>query len=286
MTLRPPFKYVGGKSWLAPRLADLIGERLRGRSDALYIEPFLGAGAVALAVDAAIPKRLGDFNAPVMGLWRWIKRNPKLLHSCVSSNWANTVEGFNTVRDYFNRCQVSDRDPAPAARLLWLLAADFNGLFRVNRSGLFNVPWGKREKLSIASEEHLIAIAAHLQNATLNHGDFATTIGEVGPGTVLFMDPPYDVPEPDERSSSGEAKAFVDYVGGGFGPEEQSRLADVAERARAAGAFVMISNADTRHVRMLFSEARWLIEPIAEKRSVAAAGDKRAPAACLLITSR
>lgn len=286
--LGPQWKWVGGKRWIAARLAELIQLRLAGDLKRMYYEPFLGAGAVMLQLPAETPKTIGDFCEPLVNLWDWIGRDPAALHRMVTNpNWKNEEDSYYAIRDSFNRGgKVSRSDSAPAARMLWLNAACFNGIYRENKDGFFNVPFGKRKTLTLPTLESLLVVRGKLMNARLGCWDFAQTIEDARKNDVIYLDPPYDVPEPDERASSGEAKAFVDYVGGGFGPEEQTRLANAAETARAAGAFVMISNADTRHVRAIFPETRWLIEPIAEKRSVAADGAKRAPAACLLITSR
>jgi DNA adenine methylase len=272
--LTPFVKWAGGKRWAADTLAALI-DPLLAITGGRYFEPFLGGGAVALALRSGNAQTLGDFCAPLTGLWWWLRRDAAALVDAIDLSWDNTKDGYYYIRHQFNEHgHFSAKDPTPSARMLWLNHSCFNGLYRENADGGFNVPWGKRKSIAIPSRERLIAIQDRLWNTSIQIGqDFAETLRRVREGDVVFADPPYD-------------GTFADYTSAGFGPPEQERLAGVLDGCRRVGATVLMTNSDTPRIRSLYPEKDWIVKPLVEPRSVAADSDKRQDVVCLLVRSR
>ncbi|HEX7095343.1 MAG TPA: Dam family site-specific DNA-(adenine-N6)-methyltransferase [Acidimicrobiales bacterium] len=268
--LSPFLKWVGGKRWaidlLVPRIAAALVP------GATYVEPFLGAGAIALAMPAGTPMELGDYCAPLMGLWWWIKHDVERLVEVIPPGLRDELRYYET-RARFNARMFDVEDPLPSALFLWLNFMCFNGVYRENAAGEFNVPFGKgRKVVRLPNERQLRRVHEHLQSAKLYIGaDFSFTVQCAEDGDVLFADPPYD-------------GVFTDYTADGFGPGEQRRLAESLELARRRGVTILETNADTPLIRELYAGDGWTIENLEEPRAVAAKGTSRTKAACVLIT--
>lgn len=275
--ITPPLRWVGGKRRFAEDLAARCAARLEPGCH--YIEPFMGSAAVALAMPPMTFMQLGDACTPVGYLFWWIKQEPEAVAEyaagygqALDQGW-NTAEGFAAARLEHNREPWSATDWRPSARFLWMMHACFNGVYRENATGLFNVPWGKRKNIAIPKAEHLRSIADHLANTDVYPGcDFVDMYAAAGVGDVIFGDPPYD----------GDADAYVSYTAKRFGPAQQEKLAEVSDAAVARGATVIMTNADTPRIRSLYRG--WTFEEIVEARPVAADPDRRTPAHCLIVT--
>lgn len=264
-------RWAGSKRDVAAELVKLVLDHLApGRT---YYEPFLGAGAVALALPRGTRMTLGDFCRPLAGVWWWLKRNAGRLAEAIPPAFRNDEETYYQLREQFNTLKFSTDDPLPSALFVWLNHTNYNGIYRENKDGGYNVPWGKRKKIALPSELQLRRVGEHLRTAEIMVGaDFAETLRGVGKGDVVFLDPPYD-------------ETFSDYNAGGFGPDEQERLAAIALSCAKRGAFVMQTNADTERVRNLYGSSPWRITAVDERRTIAADPGKRAKAACVLITN-
>jgi DNA adenine methylase len=277
----PLWKWVGGKRWIASRLAELIYTRLE--KGGIYYEPFVGAGAVALALGSFNPPTrmvLSDLCVPLAGLWSWIQADPARLFRSISSGWKNTEAFYYALRENFNANHYSNTDPTPSARFLWLNAAGFNGMYRENAEGKLNIPYGKRATLVLPTQNDLLAVSALLAETEIRIGvDFEDGLAGATKGDVVFSDPPYDVAPTDEAK-------FTAYTKSGFGQDQQARLARVHDQMRRSGVFVIMTNADTILIRDLYPERYWCVEPVSERRSIAADAEKRVEAECLVITSR
>ena len=163
--------------------------------------------------------------------------------------------------------QVREQDPAAldlptrAARTIYLNKTGYNGLYRVNRAGRFNVPFGRYTNpgfCSADSVDNLRACSRTLRGAKLAVRDFGQVVRHARKGDFVYFDPPY-VPLSDTSD-------FTSYAAGGFGPAEQQRLADVVEKLSEAGVLVMLSNSDTPAVRALY--ARYRIDVVTASRSI------------------
>jgi DNA adenine methylase len=273
MSLDPVLRWAGSKRWIADRLADLVTMRLH--LNHVYYEPFLGSGAVALALPSEVKKVLGDYCTPLSGLWWWLKRDPRWLHSTIDPTWENTEAGYYSVRGQFNSApKFSATDPTPSAMMLWLNATCYNGLYRESTKSGFNVPWGKRKTIRSFTCAELIALSDFLRSATIKIGsDFEATLKTVRSGDVVYCDPPYD-------------DVFGDYTAASFGPSQQCLLAHVLDRCRVLGTFVITTNADTPRIRSIYPATKWHLEDIEEPRRISCDATKRGNASCLVITSK
>jgi DNA adenine methylase len=271
--MNPFLRWVGGKRWLAPTLGPLIVTAISpsGR----YIEPFLGAGALALAL--AEPNKLvrqtfllNDFCEPLMRTWEWIVKAPdsvdRELRGLVSRHGSDAT-GYGAVRTAYN---MTRSYMVRAAQFLYLNATSFNGVYRENQRGLYNVPHGRTTQ-AFMTHETMQKVASLLRTrARFSIGDFEPIIDQARFGDVLYADPPYD-------------GVYNDYTAHGFSSEAQSRLAHALKRAVHRGAKVFTSNADTPLIRALYKD--WAkIETVSEPRAVAARATARVRTECLLIT--
>lgn len=237
--MKPVLKWAGGKARLAAQIAEVFD----GPCEGTYYEPFMGSGAVFLHLRAA-----GRVGRAVLS-----DANPKLVavHTAVrdrvddlleelrrlpSDDWR---ERYYEVRDAYNRGPFAG--PAHAARFLWLNRAGYNGLYRENRKGEYNVPRGSYAALKLPDEAHFRAVSGLLQGVVLRTASFEEVLREAGTGDHVYCDPPYVPLTPTAN--------FTGYCSLPFDIPEQKRLAWFARRAAFAGATVVLSNHDTPVVR-------------------------------------
>jgi DNA adenine methylase len=238
--MKPLLKWAGGKARLAHQISSAFcGERCKGR----YFEPFVGSSAVFLHRKAA-----GEIGEAVLA-----DANPKLVsvHVEVRDRLDDVLEALERMpRDDYRERYYEMREaynagphggPDHAARFIWLNRAGFNGLYRENRKGDFNVPVGRYKKLSIPSEEHFRAVSELLQDTEIRAGSFEEVMCDAGPDDQVYCDPPY-VP-------LNATAAFTAYCKSPFGLREQQRLALEAMQAAFRGAQVVLSNHDLPLVR-------------------------------------
>ncbi len=258
---KPFLKWTGGKQRL---LADLLPLLPHGRR---LIEPFVGAGAVLLAApyDEYV---INDANSDLIALWTALQCRPK---ECIERAQAFFVEenlsqgAYLRLRAEFNAS--SDRFER-AVRLPYLNRFGFNGLFRVNSRGGFNVPYGHPSRLPGFPLEAMLEAATKLDRCTILNGGFAGAMSMAKVGDVVYCDPPY-LPA-DERSS------FTGYTSAGFGEQQHEELLEAGVLAVSRGATVLISNHDTPQTRRLYRH--WHLTSISTRRSVSADASKRGAA--------
>lgn len=275
---RPFLKWAGGKDRLADQIIDLMPERI-GR----YFEPFLGAGAVFLALrrtgflGEAI---LGDLNSDLIECWAELAIND---HAAKVTEW---LDQQPTTEAAYYRIRAIDPmklEPiARAARFIYLNKTCFNGLYRLGpdqfgdrKRLIFNVPWGKRTKVSFYEPGNLKRIAEALESCALYCADFATTLRSVRPGDVVYFDPPY---VPIKRTS------FTEYTGDSFGYSEQEKLAEEFERLVGLGARVILSNLMSPWVVDRYRA--YEIHTVSAARSISSDGNRRQPVDEVLIVGR
>lgn len=234
--LLPLVKWAGGKRWLfRPEFKDQLPKFER------YIEPFFGGGAgfFAMAPRNAI---IADVNDELMNVYRQVRDHPLALRACLKEAEALHCKDF-----YYAVRQDVPTDPlARAVRTLYLNRTCWNGLYRLNRRGKFNVPIGTKQKVILASDEFVRA-ASVLKNADILTQDFDATISKASAGDLVFVDPPYTV----KHNMNG----FVKYNESIFSWEDQVRLRDSCLRAADRGAHVIITNADHSSIKDLYSKA-------------------------------
>ncbi len=238
--MRPILKWAGGKARLAPSICKAFEDPCQGT----YYEPFAGGLAVFLH-----RKTLGHVGQAVL-----TDVNPKLIavHRAVQTDVEGLLEALGRLpggedwRDrYYEVREAYNAGPwegtPHAARFLWLNRAGFNGLYRENRSGRFNVPVGRYARLSFPSPEAFREVSRLLQGAEIRVADFRDVLAEAGEGDQVYCDPPY-VP-------LGGTASFTAYAKAPFGIEEQRALAIAAREAALRGARVVLSNHDVPLVR-------------------------------------
>jgi DNA adenine methylase len=268
---RPLMKWVGGKGQLAPQIAALLPAKMK-----TYFEPMVGAGAVyyvlanAERFDSAV---LGDTNAELVDVLR------------AAQSSVEEVIQFLSVYSYdksmFDR--IRDQDPAKlglvmrAARTIYLNKCGFNGLYRLNSKGKFNVPFGRYTNPKICDEPNLRAVSALLNQHTtdLVVGDFEATVAMARKGDGVYLDPPY-LP----RSKTAN---FTSYTAEKFDREEHRRLGEVFRKLAAKGIAVVLSNADTEEARAIYEGFE--IRAVQARRSINCAKDKRQPVSEILVTA-
>jgi DNA adenine methylase len=237
-----------------------------------YYEPFVGGGAVffALATEKRFKRAvLGDANVELVITYAALALDVETVIQRLKAHAGKHSE------EYFYKVRANPGSD-PAARLIYLNKTCFNGLYRVNKMGQFNTPFGKYTNPTICDEENLRAVSAALEGTTCLSLDFEVTVIGARSGDAVYFDPPY-VPVSDTAN-------FTAYSAGGFGPADQERLRDVARKLIDRGVHVLLSNSDTPFVRKLYHGFK--IEKVEAPRRINSKGGKRGNVGELLITGR
>ncbi len=244
VTLQPFTKWTGGKRQLLPVIRELMPKTYNR-----YFEPFVGGGALFfdLAPKDAV---INDFNAELINCYQQIKDNPQELIEILKVH-----QEYNS-KEYYLDLRSADRDERidmmsevqRAARILYMLRVNFNGLYRVNSKNQFNVPYGRYKNPKIVDEELISAISVYINNNQLEIkvGDFEKAIVDVRTGDFVYFDPPY-IP-------LSETSAFTSYTHEGFSFADQVRLRDAFKRLSDTGAYVMLSNSSSALVEELYKD--------------------------------
>lgn len=236
-----------------------------------YYEPMVGAGTLFFALR---PRRavLGDVNDELMTCYRVIRDQVELLIRALARH-RNTYDDFLRVR-----AQVpADLDPVVrAARLIYLNKTCYNGLYRVNSHGRFNVPYGRNPDANFRDAETLRRLSTLLEGVTLRCRDYRETLADARRGDFVYLDPPYFAP------TLGRANR-VRYRPEAFDVEAHRDLANIARDLARRGCHVMVSNSDTREVRRFY--AGFHITSLHVRRSIHFAPDRRAGHKELVIAS-
>lgn len=232
----PFLKWAGGKRWLAPRISELI--QIDG---GIFIEPFLGSGATFFQL---APKRalLSDLNQDLVDTYAAIKADYKRIDDLLHQHHRlHSVSYYYQMRDYAPRCPFRK-----AARFIYLNRTCWNGLYRVNLNGRFNVPIGTKTSVVLSTDDWE-RVSARLQHAEMLASDFETTINRAGRGDVVFADPPYTI----KHNLNGFIK-YNEYL---FSWHDQERLSKALYRASKRGALVVATNANHKSVRTLYRDS-------------------------------
>jgi DNA adenine methylase len=265
----PFLKWVGGKRQLLPRILEKIPKRISGT----YFEPFLGGGAVffALAAENRLTRAiLSDFNVDLIETYRQVRNNVDAV--------IGALRCHRNEADYFYRVRSTPAEslspPERAARMIFLNKCGYNGLYRVNAAGQFNVPFGRYSNPTICDEHGLRAASRALQIAELREGDFEEATGPVKPRDLVYFDPPY---VPLSATSS-----FTSYTQEGFDADDQRRLRDFACQLKKRGVRVLLSNSSAEFVREIYGKHFAWIE-VEARRIVNCQPSARGPVRELLI---
>ncbi len=273
---QPFLKWAGGKRQLLPAIKEYLPQKF-----GQYYEPFIGAGAVLFSLQ---PKKsiINDTNSELINCYQVIKDNPEeLLELCQEHRANNSKEYFYLLREQDRRDDFKDRSPLErAARIIYLNKTCFNGLFRVNSSGQFNVPYGNYANPTIADPAVIYAISTYLNrgNVRILNGDFAKAVSTARKGAFIYFDPPY---HPISDTSS-----FTGYSVNGFGEAEQIRLKDLCDKLTERGCQVLVSNSSADLIREIYSDPKYEIVEVKATRAINAVASRRGRINELLIHNR
>ncbi|HSQ93293.1 MAG TPA: DNA adenine methylase [Methanoregula sp.] len=271
----PILKWAGGKRQLRSELMHRLPERW-----GTYFEPFIGGGAllVELANRSLLDRAvIGDQNPELINLYRVIKQDPAALTRALSGDkFRNDEDSFRRLKTEFNALIGSRKRPVDrAALLVYLNKQSYNGLWRVNRKGHYNVPFGRHARLSLPSYENLLKFSRMLDRVTLMKADFEQVVRTARQGDFVYFDPPY---HPLSKTA-----CFTDYTTGGFSFEDQKRLARVFRRLSKRGVWLMLSNSSTPEIKVLYDG--FSINTVPAKRFINCKGERRGGASELIITN-
>lgn len=206
-----------------------------------YYEPFLGAGSLFFHLGPS-KATLSDNNKDLIDCYKAVKKHPELVLSYLQHHLSNTCEEYYyNMRKKYNNSKASI---AKAALFIYLNKTCFNGIWRVNKKGEFNVPYGYREPPSLLSRNNLLDISKALSKATISHKDYKQILRHAKEGDFVYFDPPY----PPLNGTS----YFTHYTKEGFDKKDHAELASVANMLNERGCYVMISNADMPYIRFLY----------------------------------
>ena len=237
----PFLKWAGGKRWLASHMRNLIG-----KIDGRYIEPFVGGGAVFFAIKPA-RALLSDTNKELVNTYRAIKNQRHAVERYLAAHQESHCK-----EHYYRVRQSSPPTPASrAAKFIYLNRTCWNGLYRVNLSGQFNVPIGTKTSVVMESDD-FDAVSRALKGAEIRHADFEDSLNQAGMGDVVFCDPPYTV----RHKHNG----FVKYNENLFSWADQIRLRNALMSASARGVRTFTTNADHQSIRDLYCSGFEILE--------------------------
>jgi DNA adenine methylase len=265
VSARPFVKWAGGKTQLLPELVARMPTKY-----GTYIEPFVGGGALFFAVRPTYAV-LSDANKDLMNCYRALRASSQQVIELLSK--MRFDKGF-----YYGKRALVTVDPfESAARFIYLNKTCFNGLYRVNSKGEFNVPIGKfKSPPTICDEENLTAVGFALRGVTIFTGDFEAAVSSATSGHFVYFDPPY-VP-------LGGSSDFVNYTKGGFGEKDHVRLRDCALKLAREGVHVMLSNSDTPLVKRLYGN-HFDLHRVEARRNINSKGGSRGAIGEYIITS-
>jgi DNA adenine methylase len=271
----PLLKWAGGKRQLRSELTSRLPERW-----GTYFEPFIGGGAllVELANLGRLDKAvIGDKNPELVSLYRVVKQNPEgLIRALSDEKFKNDEESFRKLKAEFNTIIGTKKHSVNRAALfVYLNKHSYNGLWRVNRKGHYNVPFGKYARLSLPSHQSILKFSRMLEGITLMHADFERVVRSAKRDDFVYFDPPY---HPLSKTA-----CFTDYTTGGFSFADQERLAGVFGKLSDRGVRLMLSNSSTPAIGELYEG--FIVHTVPAKRFINCNGKKRGGAFEVIITN-
>jgi DNA adenine methylase len=232
-SVRPFLKWTGGKQWLAPFASRWLQDDFSGR----YYEPFLGGASSFLAASPS-SATLADRSEELIATYRAVRDDVDLVIAI--------LESYPHNKDFFEKLRRKrpQKPHTQAARLIYLNRTAFNGIYRVNRAGQFNVPFGNYKNPTICNDARLRAVSKRLETVSLEVGDFACSLDRAASGDFVYLDPPY--------ITGHQNNGFLKYNASLFSWDDQQRLARLATELADRGATVVVSNSDHPSVLKLY----------------------------------
>lgn len=272
---KPFVKWVGGKRQLLRQFRDLGLYPPEGFDPLTntYFEPFVGGGAVFFDL---LPKKaeLSDVNNELVTTYNVIKKDVDALIS--------SLKKHKYEKEYYLKIRAKNpkdlSDTEIASRFIYLNRAGFNGLYRVNSSGGFNVPFGSYNNPMICDEKNLRRVSKVLQKVTIKKQDYKTVLKKAKKGDFIYFDPPY---HPVSKTAS-----FTSYTADNFSEQDQTALRNTIAELHKRGCYVMLSNSDTPFINKIYSEIKGAhIHKISAGRAINSNAAKRGKITEVLVTN-
>lgn len=266
--MKPVIKWVGGKTQLLEHIKERLPINFNKYSYQKYYEPFLGGAAVLLELNPT-NSVVSDINPELINMYIQVRDRVEevIHHLTIYDNqheiWSDPKDYYYKVREYFN-AELGTNTAQQAARFIYLNKHCFNGLYRVNKKGQFNVPFNGKLSGWSADPDHLREVSTRLKDTDIRCGDYVDAVKDAGPNDFVFFDSPY---------APITATSFTDYTKEGFDYEDHVTLAALFRTLTNRGCFCMLTNHDTPLIRELYKDFR--IEVVDVRRSINRKGDGR-----------
>lgn len=266
MVAKPILKWVGGKRGIV----DVLKVHMPAAYSAYY-EPFVGGGALFMALEPSLNGHrchISDLNDDLIDTYLAVRDDPEALMNTIN----DLVDGYSEAQYYDVRRNLREGTIVErAAKFIYLNKTGYNGLVRYNRSGGFNVPWGHKKSLRVSSvydSDNIYALSKLLHGVDVRCRTYSACRPKAG--DFVYLDPPY-------------ASNFSTYNAGGFGDDEQRKLADWCRSLDSRGVFFMLSNSDVPLINELYTD--FDVHHITAPRAVSCKGDGRKPVQEVLVTN-
>ena len=256
-SIAPFVKWAGGKRQLIPQIRDRMPEKYND-----YYEPFVGGGAVIFDLLPA-NALINDINKALINTYRTICNEPdaflKEVNGLDNDMWEDGKKYYYSIREHYNdKLMRSEYDVELAALFVFINKHCFNGLYRVNGKGLFNVPYNNSRRVSV-DEDVIMAISEYLKVVTIKDGDFEQACKNAKKGDFVFIDSPYAPLNPT---------SFESYTKEGFDIESHKRLAKLYDELTARGCYCMLTNHNTELINELYGNKDYKIDVVSVKRMI------------------
>lgn len=256
-SVAPFVKWAGGKRQLITQIRERMPEKYND-----YYEPFIGGGAVIFDLLPA-NALINDINKALINTYRTICNEPdaflKEVNRLDNDMWEDGKKYYYTIREHYNdKLMRSEYDVELAALFVFINKHCFNGLYRVNGKGLFNVPYNNSRRGSV-DEDVIIATSEYLRGVTIIDGDFEQACKNAKKGDFVFIDSPYAPLNPT---------SFESYTKEGFDIESHKRLAKLYDELTARGCYCMLTNHNTELINELYGNKDYKIDVVSVKRMI------------------
>ncbi len=256
-SVAPFVKWAGGKRQLIPQIRERMPEKYND-----YYEPFVGGGAVIFDLLPA-NALINDINKALINTYRTICNEPdaflKEVNRLDNDMWEDGKKYYYFIRECYNdKLMRSEYDVELAALFVFINKHCFNGLYRVNGKGLFNVPYNNSRRVSI-DEDVIMATSEYLRGVTIKDGDFEQACKNAKKGDFVFIDSPYAPLNPT---------SFESYTKEGFDIESHKRLAKFYDELTARGCYCMLTNHNTELINELYGNKDYKIDVVSVKRMI------------------
>ena len=253
----PFVKWAGGKRQLLPQIKERMPEKYNN-----YIEPFVGGGAVVFGL---LPENalINDINEALINAYRQICNEPdmflKVINKLDQEMWEDGKKYYYSLREHYNdKLMKAEYDVELAALFVFINKHCFNGLYRVNGKGLFNVPYNNSRRSSV-DESVIMEVSEYLQGITIMNGDFQEISASAKKGDFIFLDSPYAPLNPT---------SFESYAKEGFDIESHRRLSKFYDELTAKGCYCMLTNHNTELINELYGNKGYKIDVVSVKRMI------------------